>query len=84
MRGIDTAPVSRWRLLADLLKMSQDLNIDAIAEGVETAGEAAACEDLGFRLAQGFKFGKPLPASAYRREAVKGVGSKPEPHRRKN
>lgn len=66
MRGIDSAPVSRWRLLADLLKMSQDLDIDAIAEGVETAGEAAACEDLGFRLAQGFQFGKPLPASAYR------------------
>lgn len=66
MRGIDSAPVSRWRLLADLLKMSQDLEIDAIAEGVETAGEAAACEDLGFRLAQGFQFGKPLPASAYR------------------
>ncbi len=66
MRGIDSAPSSRWRLLADLLKMSQDLNVEAIAEGVETPGEAAACEELGFRLAQGFEFGKPLPASAYR------------------
>jgi EAL domain-containing protein (putative c-di-GMP-specific phosphodiesterase class I) len=66
LRGIDSAPSSRWRLLADLLKMSQDLNVEAIAEGVETPGEASACEELGFRLAQGFEFGKPLPASAYR------------------
>jgi EAL domain-containing protein (putative c-di-GMP-specific phosphodiesterase class I) len=66
IRGIDTAPASRWRLLSDLLRLGGDLQIEGIAEGVETAGEAAACEDLGFRLAQGFQFGKPLPASAYR------------------
>jgi EAL domain-containing protein (putative c-di-GMP-specific phosphodiesterase class I) len=32
-----------------------------LAEGVETADEAAACRDLGFELGQGYFFGYPAP-----------------------
>jgi EAL domain-containing protein (putative c-di-GMP-specific phosphodiesterase class I) len=31
-----------------------------VAEGVETAGEAQACADLGFTRAQGYFFGAPV------------------------
>ena len=32
-----------------------------VAEGIETAGEARACAELGFTHAQGFHIGRPRP-----------------------
>jgi EAL domain-containing protein (putative c-di-GMP-specific phosphodiesterase class I) len=52
----------RQQLLASLVKLTRDLNILTVAEGVETAGEADACREVGFDLAQGFYFGRPAPA----------------------
>jgi EAL domain-containing protein (putative c-di-GMP-specific phosphodiesterase class I) len=39
--------------------MARSLGICTVAEGVETSGEHAACQQLGFELAQGFYYGKP-------------------------
>jgi EAL domain-containing protein (putative c-di-GMP-specific phosphodiesterase class I) len=39
--------------------MCRQLGIVTLAEGVETAAEAAACRKLGFELMQGFYFGRP-------------------------
>jgi len=33
-----------------------------IAEGVETASQAERLHELGYQLAQGFHFDRPLPA----------------------
>ena len=43
--------------------MVKDLGIATIAEGIETAGEAHACSELGFDFAQGFFYGMPIEAS---------------------
>jgi EAL domain-containing protein (putative c-di-GMP-specific phosphodiesterase class I) len=59
--GIDTAPASRRRLLASLVAASRELLVKTVAEGVETAAEAAICSRVGFTHAQGFHFGKPKP-----------------------
>jgi EAL domain-containing protein (putative c-di-GMP-specific phosphodiesterase class I) len=61
VRGIDTAPASRQRLLTSLVSVARDLLVYTVAEGVETAGEADVCMRIGFTHAQGFFFGRPRP-----------------------
>jgi EAL domain-containing protein (putative c-di-GMP-specific phosphodiesterase class I) len=59
IRDIDSAPLSRQRLLTSLVSVARDLLVYTVAEGVETAAEADVCMRLGFTHAQGFFFGKP-------------------------
>jgi EAL domain-containing protein (putative c-di-GMP-specific phosphodiesterase class I) len=61
VRGIDTAPASRQRLLTSLVSVARDLLVYTVAEGVETAEEADVCMRIGFTHAQGFFFGRPRP-----------------------
>ncbi len=65
IRGIDSAPPERRKMLASLVSMVIDLGINPLAEGIETIGEAEACRDLGFMTAQGFHFGRPAPVRQY-------------------
>jgi hypothetical protein len=46
-----------------MVHMARDFGISAVAEGVETQAQAAALERMGCLYAQGFLFGRPLPAS---------------------
>lgn len=64
IRDIDKAP-ERQRLLTSLVHMVQELGVNPLAEGVETAAEAEACRDIGFETAQGFHFGRPAPVRQY-------------------
>jgi diguanylate cyclase len=43
-----------------LIQVSNGLGLMAVAEGVETAEQAAELHRLGYRLAQGYHFGKPV------------------------
>jgi EAL domain-containing protein (putative c-di-GMP-specific phosphodiesterase class I) len=61
VRGIDSAPASRQRLLTSLVSVARDLLVYTVAEGVETAEEADVCMRIGFTHAQGFFFGRPRP-----------------------
>lgn len=63
VRNLD-ASESRQQLLESLLKVTHGMGICSIAEGVETASEAEACQRVGFELAQGFFFGRPVPIGA--------------------
>jgi EAL domain-containing protein (putative c-di-GMP-specific phosphodiesterase class I) len=62
--GIDRAPVSRQRLVASLVAAARELLVSTIAEGVETAAEAATCQRAGFTHAQGNHFGRPAALEA--------------------
>jgi EAL domain-containing protein (putative c-di-GMP-specific phosphodiesterase class I) len=59
--GIDRAPTSRQRLVASLVAAARELCVKTIAEGVETADEAAASVVAGFSHAQGYQLGRPAP-----------------------
>jgi EAL domain-containing protein (putative c-di-GMP-specific phosphodiesterase class I) len=59
VRGIDQAGPARHKLLASLVALAHDLNVRTLAEGIETAGEAQTCIQIGFDFAQGFHFGIP-------------------------
>jgi diguanylate cyclase (GGDEF)-like protein len=49
---------------AALIRICDGMNLRGVAEGVETAEQAAELYRLGYRYAQGYHFARPLPASA--------------------
>lgn len=63
-------------LVSALIQMANALNIDAVAEGVETAQQAQMLRMLGCTLAQGFHFARPLTI-ADATELLRGGGVVP-------
>jgi EAL domain-containing protein (putative c-di-GMP-specific phosphodiesterase class I) len=59
--GLQTAPITRQRLVASLVAAARELLVKTIAEGVEDAEEAAACLRAGFSHGQGYHFARPMP-----------------------
>ncbi len=49
------------RMVSAILLMAERLELDTLAEGVETAGEHAMLAQLGCRHVQGFGIGRPMP-----------------------
>ena len=60
VRGIDRDPVKQ-RLAGLLTQLCDDLHIQVIGEGVETAAERDTLLELGCDLLQGYAFGRPAP-----------------------
>ena len=57
------------KLMEAIVNMAQVLGLTLVAEGVETAAQAAQLRDLGCDLIQGFYFGKPAPFESIVAEA---------------
>jgi EAL domain-containing protein (putative c-di-GMP-specific phosphodiesterase class I) len=64
-QGIAQAPAPRQQMLEGLVRMARELEVQPLAEGLETRADADACRQLGFALAQGYLFGRPAPAGAW-------------------
>lgn len=50
-----------------IVRMAHLLNLTVVAEGVETAGQAGFLGPLGCDHMQGYYFGRPMPASEFKR-----------------
>jgi diguanylate cyclase (GGDEF)-like protein/PAS domain S-box-containing protein len=50
-------------IAAAVLQLARGFGVEAVAEGVETAEQAGRLTALGYERAQGFYFGRPMPAS---------------------
>jgi len=48
-------------LVTATIAMAHSLNLDVVAEGVETSGQLALLNELGCDIAQGYYFSKPIP-----------------------
>ena len=48
-------------IIKNIINMSEDLGIDTLTEGVETAKQFELLYDMGCNLYQGYYFSKPLP-----------------------
>lgn len=65
VRGLHQASPKRRRFVRSLLHIVKALNGVTLAEGIEEQAEAEACADLGFELAQGYYYGRPVMISAW-------------------
>jgi EAL domain-containing protein (putative c-di-GMP-specific phosphodiesterase class I) len=50
-------------MLTAVLRLAEALGMDAVAEGVETPAQRQFLVAEGWRLAQGFALGRPVPAA---------------------
>jgi diguanylate cyclase (GGDEF)-like protein/PAS domain S-box-containing protein len=55
--------VEQEAIVTSIIEIAQALGLRAIAEGVETGEQADRLHALGYRLAQGFTFSRPVPAA---------------------
>ncbi len=62
VRGIDDSHARRV-IVDAVVKMCAALGVVVIAEGIETAGEAAALRHIGVRYLQGYYFARPALAA---------------------
>jgi sensor c-di-GMP phosphodiesterase-like protein len=53
-------------VVAAVAPMAGALGLEAVAEGVERADQVDELIRLGYPLAQGFHFGRPMPATTLR------------------
>jgi diguanylate cyclase (GGDEF)-like protein/PAS domain S-box-containing protein len=56
-----TGTVEQEAIATSISEIAQALRLDAVAEGVETKPQADRLLELGYTLAQGFYFSRPLP-----------------------
>jgi EAL domain-containing protein (putative c-di-GMP-specific phosphodiesterase class I) len=67
IQGLPTASESRRSTVAALIRIVEDLDVVPLAEGIETQEESDICRELGFKLAQGYLFGRPELPMKWRR-----------------
>lgn len=60
-------------ILRSIIGMAQDLGIEVISEGVETAEQVQFLRELKCEKAQGYYFDKPLPADQFIERLCEGV-----------
>lgn len=77
------ADIEQQQMVAAILTMAERLELDTLAEGVETAEERAMLARLGCGHVQGYGIARPLPPqevdnwiAAYRAEVIGARGSK--------
>lgn len=65
---------SKVKMLRHIITMSQDLGLECIVEGVETAEQVKLLKDCKCYLAQGFYFGRPLPVKEFEQKLESAAG----------
>ncbi len=64
IQDIHLAPSHQHRMISTLIQMARDFATVSLAEGIETAEEAAMCEEIGFDMLQGYYYGHPVNVGA--------------------
>jgi EAL domain-containing protein (putative c-di-GMP-specific phosphodiesterase class I) len=65
VQGIHLASSARQKMIGSLVAMTRAMGIATLAEGVELFEEVELCREIGFDLAQGYHFSKPLKTLNY-------------------
>ena len=77
-RDSEAAPI-----VSAIVRLAQALNLEVVAEGVETADQLKHLKELGSNVVQGYYFSKPLPSKAasalLRRNLAIGSNDRPNP-----
>ena len=68
----DTEQGARSRTIVhNVIRLSEELGIVSLTEGVETEQQYRILAEMGCRLFQGYYFAKPMPAEEFEEFAVK-------------
>lgn len=74
IRDIDADRDART-LVGAMIDMGHSFGMTTVGEGTETAADVARLEELGCVMAQGFYFGRPMPADALFAWAGRNLGT---------
>jgi EAL domain-containing protein (putative c-di-GMP-specific phosphodiesterase class I) len=66
----DIEVASTCAVIQAITQVAHSLGLRVVAEGVETDAQLSAIRRIGVDLAQGFFFGKPMPADAVTRHSI--------------
>jgi diguanylate cyclase (GGDEF)-like protein len=67
----DMTPGSRdAAIIGSLVTMADSLGLGVVAEGVETSGQCEQLRGMGCEVAQGYLFGRPVPAADFAERLV--------------
>ena len=72
MKQFDRRPESRM-ILTELMRMAACLNMETVAEGVETAEQMEFLSEIGCTKLQGYYFTKPIPLASIFERYQKGI-----------
>lgn len=61
------------KVISNIIKMAKELEMEVLAEGVETPEELKLLRDLKCDIVQGFLFDRPLPANEFEKRLRKKV-----------
>jgi EAL domain-containing protein (putative c-di-GMP-specific phosphodiesterase class I) len=59
VQDLHRATKQRWEMVRVIVDLVWEMGVVPLAEGVESEGEAEACEEIGFQLGQGYFYGRP-------------------------
>lgn len=65
VREIHAAPPRKQKMLEQLVRITLDLGITPLAEGVESEADHEVCRQLGFTLGQGYHYARPGQAKTF-------------------
>ena len=74
IRSADEDPY-KARLVANLLDVAAELDIDTLAEGIETEGELRWVQENGAKYVQGYLLGRPAAAARSVSPAAPGIAA---------
>ena len=52
-----------WLIVGAIVNLGRSMEMDLIAEGIETANQKERLAEMGCQMGQGYLFSKPMPAS---------------------
>lgn len=65
VHNIHLASLNKQNLVRTLVDISNHLGIVTLAEGIESQEEGVVCQQMGFKLVQGYYYGRPEPIEHY-------------------
>ncbi|HEX6021859.1 MAG TPA: EAL domain-containing protein, partial [Solirubrobacter sp.] len=65
-------------IITAIIQLAHALGVQAVAEGVELAEQAAALREMACHIAQGYHFSRPQPASYLFRSHSDSLSAAPE------
>ncbi|RNJ47192.1 bifunctional diguanylate cyclase/phosphodiesterase [Mesorhizobium erdmanii] len=65
-----TGSMAQRHLVASIIEIGKSLGIEVVAEGVETMEHARILKELGCDILQGYLFGRPMEAKAFKAFAL--------------